>query len=235
VKKTEVDTVTTEYNAVKDKHTATQTALSSAEDLLQTLLTGLAGTSAQSAGSGGGGGYMGQIADARARLAQAAAEEEQVRVRLEMSGRELGELEKRWKAVEREAGQGERDVKRMQADVEGLRKMADESGWNAEKEQASEEAMRSAKDEALRCTQVRVAVSLQNLLDMNQFFSFFFRNAMGSVQGYPSSILIIHLRRGSTCAKSRVSWRPSSSSNLKIMGRARRLKLLRVASCTMSS
>ncbi len=56
---------------------------------------------------------MGQIADARARLAQAAAEEEQIRVKLEMSRRELGELEKRWKAVEREAGQGERDIKKM--------------------------------------------------------------------------------------------------------------------------
>ena len=49
--------------------------------------------------------------DARARLAQAAAEEEQARVKLDMSRHELGELEKRWKAVavKREAGQGERD------------------------------------------------------------------------------------------------------------------------------
>jgi structural maintenance of chromosome 2 len=61
-----------EYDAVKDKHTTMQTALASAEDLVQTLLTGLASTSAQSAS---GGGYIGQIVDARAQLAQAAAEE----------------------------------------------------------------------------------------------------------------------------------------------------------------
>ena len=72
-----------------------------------------------------------------------------------MSRRELGELEKRWKAVEREAGQGERDVKRMQADVEMLRKKVDATGWNVEKERASEEALRKAKDDAMRCTQVR--------------------------------------------------------------------------------
>ena len=42
---------------------------------------------------------MGQIGDARTRLAQAAAEEEQTRVKLDMSRRELGELEKRWNAV----------------------------------------------------------------------------------------------------------------------------------------
>ena len=104
-----MDAVTAEYNAVNNKHTAMQMVLASAEDP-QTLLTSLAGTSAQSAG---GGGYMGQITDAHARLAQAAAEEEQVRVWLEMSRRELGELEKRWKAVEREAGQGKRNIKQM--------------------------------------------------------------------------------------------------------------------------
>ena len=147
-----MEAVTAEYNTVKDKHTTTQTTLAASEDLLQTLLTGLAGNSAQSAG---GGGYMGQIADARERLAQAAAEGEQARVKLEMSRRELGELEKRWKAVEREAGQGERDIKKMQVEVETLRKKADSTGWNEEKEHASEETLRKAKNDAMRCTQVR--------------------------------------------------------------------------------
>jgi hypothetical protein len=57
--------------------------------------------------------------------------------------------------VEREAGQSERDVKRMQADVETLRNKADATGWNAERERASEEALRKAKGDAMRCTQVR--------------------------------------------------------------------------------
>ena len=99
---------------------------------------------------------MGHISDARAQLAQAATEEEQARVKLNMSRRELGELEEWWDAVEREAGQGERDIKTMQAEVESLRKNADGTGWNAEKEEASEEALRKAKDDAMRCTQVRV-------------------------------------------------------------------------------
>ena len=87
----QVDAVTAEYNVVKERHTATQTALATAEEPVQTLLTGLTGSSAQSSG---GGGCMGQIADARARLAQAAAEEERARVKLDMSKRELGEFEK---------------------------------------------------------------------------------------------------------------------------------------------
>jgi structural maintenance of chromosome 2 len=161
-----VDVVTAEYNAVKEKHTTTQNSLASSEDLLQTLLTGLAGTSAQS--TSGGGGYMGQIADARARLAQAAAEEEQIRVKLDMSRRELGELEKRWKAVEREASQGERDIKKMQVEVETLRKKADSTGWNEEKERVSTDVLRNAKDDANRCTQVRaLSCLLQVAYSMN--------------------------------------------------------------------
>jgi len=97
---------------------------------------------------------MGQIADVRARLAQAAAEEEQARVEFDMSKRELGELEKCWKAVEREAGQGERNIKKTRAEVEALRKKADGTGWNAEKERAHDEALRQAKDNAQCCAQV---------------------------------------------------------------------------------
>ena len=36
-----------------------------------------------------------------------------------MSRHELGELEKRW-GMEREAGQGERNIKKVQAEVESL-------------------------------------------------------------------------------------------------------------------
>ena len=44
----------------------------------------------------------------------------------------------------------------MQAEVESLRKKADGTGWSADKEQASEEALRRAKDDGMRCTQVGV-------------------------------------------------------------------------------
>ena len=48
--------------------------------------------------------------------------------------------------VEREDGQGECDIKKMQAEVECLRRKAVRTGWSTEKEQASEEAMHRAKD-----------------------------------------------------------------------------------------
>ena len=55
---------------------------------------------------------MGQIADARARTAQAGEEEKQSKVRLGMAKRELKTLEARWKDVEREAGDGGKGLKR---------------------------------------------------------------------------------------------------------------------------
>jgi hypothetical protein len=45
----------------------------------------------------------------------------------------------------------------MQADIKILWKKVDATGWNTEKEQAREEALCSAKDDAMHCTQVHVA------------------------------------------------------------------------------
>ena len=58
--------------------------------------------------------------------------------------------------VEREAGQGEREIKKTQAEVEGLRKKVVGTGWSTEMEQASEAVMRRAKGDGTRCLQVGV-------------------------------------------------------------------------------
>jgi hypothetical protein len=105
-------------------------ALAIAEDVLLPLT--------DSAHSSGGSGYG---PDLRVRQAQAAAEEEQVRVKLDITKRELGEL---------------LSIKKKQAEFESLRKDTDWTEWNPENEQASEVALRRAKNDAMRCTQVRV-------------------------------------------------------------------------------
>lgn len=64
--KKQVDAVAAEYNVVKERATRRRWHSSLPQ-------------------SSGGGGYMGQIADACPRLAQAAAEEEQARVNLDVS------------------------------------------------------------------------------------------------------------------------------------------------------
>lgn len=153
-KRIQVNELTASHAAVKEKHAELQTALNSSEELLQTLLTGL---SSRKDGQTGGG-YMGQLAEAKARLAQGTAEEEQSRVKLGMSERELKALQARWKEVEREAGEGRRQLDVMQAEVAKFRKKISESGWSAEKEQDIETALRNARAEVRHLTEVRIGL-----------------------------------------------------------------------------
>ncbi len=89
---------------------------------------------------------MGQIADARARAAQAAAEEEQSRVRLGMAQRELKALESRWKEVEREAGDGRKKIERTKQTVETCRASLARCKWNEELENNLEAKLKEARD-----------------------------------------------------------------------------------------
>ena len=73
-----MEDLTASHAKVKEKQDSLQAALTSSEELLQSLLTGL---SSNNGANAGGGGYMGQLSDARTRAAQAAAEEEQCRVK----------------------------------------------------------------------------------------------------------------------------------------------------------
>ncbi|KAL5522254.1 SMC2 [Sanghuangporus sanghuang] len=151
-KRARVEELTKAYNSVKDAHTSTQTTLNSKEELLQTLLTGLSSSSST------GGGYMGQLADAKARLAQASAEEEQSRVKLGMSQKDLKTLDKRWKEVEKEAGEGRQKLQEKRAEVEKLRKKVEASGWSSEKESQNENSLRAVKAEVRQLTEERDAV-----------------------------------------------------------------------------
>jgi len=165
-KHAQVEKLDKSYATVKDRHNVTQTALSNAEELLQTLLTGL---SSSGTGNSGGGGYMGQLADAKAKLAQATAEEEQSRVKLGMSEKELKALEGRWKEVEREAGDGKKNLESVKAETEKFRRKVEECGWSAEKERDGEIALRTAKGEFRQFTEVNFDTSVTGLFFTDNF------------------------------------------------------------------
>lgn len=97
---------------------------------------------------------MGQLADAKARLAHAETEEEQSRIKLGMSEKDLKALEKKWKDVEKEAGDGKRALEAMRGEVEALRKKVESCGWSAEKDKAAELAIRAARAEVRQYTEV---------------------------------------------------------------------------------
>lgn len=147
-KRARVDELKASHESAKEAHSATQTALTNKEELLQNLLTGL------SSSSSSGGGYMGQLADAKSRLSTAKTAEEQNRARLGHAQKELKALEKRWKEVEKEAGDGRKRLAEKEAEVEKLQKKVESSGWGKERETQNEMAVRSARADVRQYTEV---------------------------------------------------------------------------------
>ncbi|KAH9475267.1 Structural maintenance of chromosomes protein 2 [Psilocybe cubensis] len=141
-KKKEVEKVSSQFTKIKDKHTEFETKLASDEELLQTLLTGLSSSNAKNKG----GGYMGQLADAKARIAQAASEEQQNKVKLSMNEKELANLEKKMQAFAKEAGDNMKKLENVQAAVEGLEGKIKNCGWGAEQDRELERQLREARD-----------------------------------------------------------------------------------------
>ncbi|KAF5375839.1 hypothetical protein D9615_008170 [Tricholomella constricta] len=142
-KTAQLEELNASYGTVKEQHTAAGNKLSAAEELLQTLLTGLSSNNTNNSG----GGYMGQLAEAKGRLAHGQAEEEQSKVKLAMSEKELKTLEARWKEVERDAREGQKALQAKRAAVEECHRKLQNCGWNQEKETVLEEKLRNAKAE----------------------------------------------------------------------------------------
>jgi structural maintenance of chromosome 2 len=159
-KKTQVEKLNASHKTVKDKHTGLTDKLATAEELLQSLLTGLSNNKDNK--TTGGGGYMGQLAAARQQAAQAAAEEKQSRVKLGMSEGELKTLEARWKVMERDAGDGRKKLEAMRVTVDGCRNKVGQCAWNEEKENASEGRLQELKVQVRSLEAVRSHVSLPN-------------------------------------------------------------------------
>ena len=81
---------------------------------------------------------MGQIAEAKTRLAQAKTEEHQNKMKLGMSRKELVEMKKRGRACLEEREEGQRKLGRVRAEVEEMRARLGKIGWSEKREGALE-------------------------------------------------------------------------------------------------
>lgn len=149
-KQSELDGLEKQHKDLFDSHKQAEDKLSSDEELLQSLLTGLGAS-----GGASGGGYLGQLADARGRLTQAKTEEDQVKNKITMARKELQALEKRWKDVEREAGEGKGNLEKMKRELQALQAKAEKSGWSVEKEEQLEAQLLQARADERRLREER--------------------------------------------------------------------------------
>lgn len=150
--KSEVGDLQTSYASSKESHQGSQAKLAASEELLQTLVTGLSSTSNASSA----GGYLGQLAEAKARLAAASTEEEQIRMRIGMIEKELKEKEAKWRAMEKEAGDSTKALERARKALSALTNGLQETGWNAKKEEEASRQLNQARDAVRSLSEVRM-------------------------------------------------------------------------------
>lgn len=93
----------TRYAAEKEAYDSLVTSLEKAEELLQTLVTGLSANSKEDGEVAGG--YMGQLAEAKNRLAAAGTEAEQAKVMIAVLERDLKDKEPKAKKAAKD-GEG---------------------------------------------------------------------------------------------------------------------------------
>ncbi len=99
----------------------------------------------------GAGGYLGQIAEAKARLAAAGTEAEQAKVKIGLAEREIKEKEPRAKKASKEGEGALKDLETKKTDVEKIRKRVQAAGWDEGKERrlAENQAEHSQQMQAL--------------------------------------------------------------------------------------
>ena len=97
---------------------------------------------------------MGQLADAKAKIAQGAAEEEQAKVKLAMQQKELAASEARLKTHAKEAGDNVKKVENLTKAVKDFERKIEASGWSVEKEKDLERALKEVRDQVKILTDV---------------------------------------------------------------------------------
>lgn len=119
------------FAELKDAYDAGQTELSKLEELLQSLLTGLSSNQNDEENAGG---YLGQLAEAKARLAAAGTEAEQAKVKIGLAEKELKEKEPRAKKAEKDGEGLVKELAAKRAQVEKLRKQVESADWDEQQE-----------------------------------------------------------------------------------------------------
>ena len=81
---------------------------------------------------------MGQLAEARQKIAKGSAEEEQAKLKLTMQQNELRNLEGKMKSHAKEAGDNAKKVELLAKSVKNMEAKVQQCGWDAEKEKELE-------------------------------------------------------------------------------------------------
>ncbi|CAO1635759.1 unnamed protein product [Sympodiomycopsis kandeliae] len=127
----ELEKTSASFGSLKENYDAAVAELSKQDDLLQSLVTGMA---AKSKGSGGQSGYQGQLADARAAEGNAGTEIQQSQLRITHLEKEIKQKEPQAKKAEKEAASLIKQLEAAKAAVDQLSSSLAASGYDETKE-----------------------------------------------------------------------------------------------------
>jgi structural maintenance of chromosome 2 len=132
-KANQLDIASTSFSTLKSDFDASTSELNKQDELLQSLLTGMAAKSSTQT-AGGQGGYMGQLADARSAISAAGTEIEQSKLKIRSLEKEIKVKEPQAKKAEKE---GAGLLKQLEAAKDQALKLSSAlsaSGWDENKE-----------------------------------------------------------------------------------------------------
>ena len=120
------------FAGIKSEYDASITEIAKAEELLQTLLTGLSANSSKEGEAAGG--YMGQLAEAKAQVAGAGTEAEQAKITIAITEKELKEKEPRAKKALKEGEGGTQKLQGEKKKLTELKAKLAKLDWDEQKE-----------------------------------------------------------------------------------------------------
>ncbi|WVQ94975.1 hypothetical protein IAU59_002067 [Kwoniella sp. CBS 9459] len=138
----------TAFAELKEAYDAGQAELTKLEELLQSLITGLSSNKDDEENAGG---YLGQLAEAKSRLAAAGTEAEQAKVKMGLAEKEIKEKEPRAKKAEKEGEGLLKELTSKRAAVEKLKKQVEGAGWD---ENMERELLETQAEHQLKITEL---------------------------------------------------------------------------------
>ncbi|PWN21106.1 RecF/RecN/SMC protein [Microstroma glucosiphilum] len=129
----QLDNISKSFDTLKSDFDASTSELSKQDELLQSLLTGMAAKSPSQA-AGGQGGYMGQLADARSAISAATTEIEQVKLKIRSLEKEVKTKGPQAEKAEKEGAGLLKQLEAAEAQVRKVSLALSMSGWDETKE-----------------------------------------------------------------------------------------------------
>ncbi|EST05697.1 RecF/RecN/SMC, N-terminal [Kalmanozyma brasiliensis GHG001] len=128
--------VSSSFSKLKADYDGAVADVNKQDELLQTLLTGMASSSKSKGGESSAGGYMGQIATARAEETAASTEIEQSKLRIGHLEKEVKQKEPLAKKAQKDAAGLMNELETSRSAVQQLEAHMQKLGWDDEKEKS---------------------------------------------------------------------------------------------------